>query len=255
MAYTYAPINHSLIDMDLKIPEEKKKPVPKKPVLKDRPVRKPNAVPPKTRTIKMANGGVAIKKRPEDMAERLERTIYKYEGTIPKPKHFDDKSIVDQEEWNNMNSLERNKPIIVKRPKKFDNNDPSTYPMNQKKTMNDWELILQSAKDDPTDENSKDTRRMINRLYKDPKTRKDLGNDELRLINKHPEQIRSYVQEVTEALLPKEPEKIEPQPVNNFDLMRDVVIPGAEEQRQKEMKKLDDQFGPGGLVDIMKDRI
>ena len=68
MAYTYDPINHSLIDMDLKIPEEKKKPVPKKPVLKDRPVRKPNAVPPKTRTIKMANGGVAIKKRPEDMA-------------------------------------------------------------------------------------------------------------------------------------------------------------------------------------------
>ena len=96
---------------------------------------------------------------------------------------------------------------------------------------------------------------MISRLYKDPKTRKDLGNDELRLINKHPEQIRSYVQEVTEALLPKEPEKVEPQPVNNFDLMRDVVIPGAEEQRQKEMKKLDDQFGPGGLVDIMKDRI
>ena len=135
MAYTYDPINHSLIDMDLKIPEEKKKPVPKKPVLKDRPVRKPNAVPPKTRTIKMANGGVAIKKRPEDMAERLERTIYKYEGTIPKPKHFDDKSIVDQEEWNNMNSLERNKPIIVKRPKKFDNNDPSTYPMNQKKNL------------------------------------------------------------------------------------------------------------------------
>ena len=37
MAYTYDPINHSLIDMDLKIPEEKKKPVPKKPVLKDRP--------------------------------------------------------------------------------------------------------------------------------------------------------------------------------------------------------------------------
>ncbi len=52
-----------------------------------------------------------------------------------------------------------------------------------------------------------------------------------------------------------EPEKVEPQPVNNFDLMRDVVIPGAEEQRQKEMKKLDDQFGPGGIVDIMKDRI
>ena len=51
MAYTYDPINHSLIDMDLKIPEEKKKPVPKKPVLKD-PVRKPNAVPPKPEQLK-----------------------------------------------------------------------------------------------------------------------------------------------------------------------------------------------------------
>ena len=233
---------------------QKKTPkVAPKPTLKDKAVRKPNAVPPKTRYIKMQDGGVAIKKRPEDMQERLERLIHKFEDG-PKPKHYDDKSIVDQEEWNNMTPLQKKTPII-QRPKKFDNNDPSTYPMNQKKAMNDWELILQSAKDDPTDENSKDTRRMINRLYKDPKTRKDLGNDELRLINKHPEQIRSYVQEVTEALLPKEPEKVEPKPVNNFDLMRDVVIPGAEEQRQKEMKKLDDQFGPGGIVDIMKDRI
>ena len=33
--------------------------------------------------------------------------------------------------------------------------------MNQKKTMNDWELILQSAKDDPTDENSKEVSSQI----------------------------------------------------------------------------------------------
>ena len=52
----------------------------KKPTLKDKAVRKPNAVPPKTRTIKMRDGGIAIKKRPENMAERIEITIYKYEN-------------------------------------------------------------------------------------------------------------------------------------------------------------------------------
>ena len=41
---------------------QKKTPkVPPKPTLKDKAVRKPNAVPPKTRYIKMQDGGVAIK--------------------------------------------------------------------------------------------------------------------------------------------------------------------------------------------------
>ena len=85
---------------------QKKTPkVPPKPTLKDKAVRKPNAVPPKTRYIKMQDGGVAIKKRPEDMQERLERLIHKFEDG-PKPKHYDDKSIVDQEEWNNMTPLQ-----------------------------------------------------------------------------------------------------------------------------------------------------
>ena len=113
---------------------QKKTPkVPPKPTLKDKAVRKPNAVPPKTRYIKMQDGGMAIKKRPEDMQERLERLIHKFEDG-PKPKHYDDKSIVDQEEWNNMTPLQKKTPII-QRPKKFDNNDPSTYPMNQKKAL------------------------------------------------------------------------------------------------------------------------
>ena len=91
---------------------QKKTPkVPPKPTLKDKAVRKPNAVPPKTRYIKMQDGGMAIKKRPEDMQERLERLIHKFEDG-PKPKHYDDKSIVDQEEWNNMTPLQKKTPII-----------------------------------------------------------------------------------------------------------------------------------------------
>ena len=30
----------------------------------------------------------------------------------PKPKHFDDKSIVDMEKWNKMTGLEKKTPVI-----------------------------------------------------------------------------------------------------------------------------------------------
>ena len=93
--YNKGPFESTLDRIQKRLPKEYKK-----PTLKDKAVRKPNAVPPKTRTIKMRDGGIAIKKRPENMAERIERTIYKYEGTIPKPSNYDDKSIVDQEKWN-----------------------------------------------------------------------------------------------------------------------------------------------------------
>ena len=166
---------------------QKKTPkVPPKPTLKDKAVRKPNAVPPKTRYIKMQDGGMAIKKRPEDMQERLERLIHKFEDG-PKPKHYDDKSIVDQEEWNNMTPLQKKTPII-QRPKKFDNNDPSTYPMNQKKTLSSWEAVLHSAKTDPRDPNTIQTKRMLRKIYN--KNPKDLQDDELKLIKKHPSQMK-----------------------------------------------------------------
>ena len=181
---------------------QKKTPkVSPKPTLKDKPVRKPNAVPPKTRYIKMQDGGMAIKKRPEDMQERLERLIHKFEDG-PKPKHYDDKSIVDQEEWNNMTPLQKKTPII-QRPKKFDNNDPSTYPMNQKKTLSDWEAVLHSAKTNPRDPNTIQTKRMLRKIYN--KNPKQLQDDELRIIKKHPSQMKKEVEKPiinTEPIVP-----------------------------------------------------
>ena len=40
------------------------------------------------------------------MNERIERMHHMYDGG-PKPKHFDDKSIVDMEKWNSMKGLEK----------------------------------------------------------------------------------------------------------------------------------------------------
>ena len=90
----------------------------KKP--KSVPVRKPNAVPPKTKTIQKFQNGGAPKKtfRPENMSERIERLTYIYDGNVPKPKHFDNPNIIDTENYKKM-------------PKKFDNNDPSTYPSDR----------------------------------------------------------------------------------------------------------------------------
>ena len=39
------------------------------------------------------------KKRPETMIERVERAHHMYDNG-PKPKHYEDKSIVDREKWN-----------------------------------------------------------------------------------------------------------------------------------------------------------
>jgi len=162
--------------------------------MEDRPVKKPNAVPPKTRHIKMKDGGTAIKKRPEDLQERFERLHHLHDDG-PKPKHFDDKSIIDQEEWRGMTPLQKKTPII-ERPKPFNNMDKSTYPSNQKKQMNTWQVMMELAKK-PKDKDdlrlAKEMRQTISKYYNDPKVRNTLGDDELKLIGKHKSQIKPIV--------------------------------------------------------------
>ena len=54
--------------------------------------------------------------RKETMPERIDRMIYQYDSPagMKKPKHYDNPNIIDDENWK-------------QRPKKFDNNDPSTH--------------------------------------------------------------------------------------------------------------------------------
>ena len=106
MAYTYDN-EGNLIDMDMKLPETKRKLV-----------RKPNAVPPKTKTIIKAQSGGPVKPvvRKENLSERIQRMTYQYDGkpNDKPPPHYNNPYIIDEENYG-------------KRPKPFDNNDPSTF--------------------------------------------------------------------------------------------------------------------------------
>jgi len=128
-------------------------------------------------------------KRVETLSERAERLTHLHDDA-PKPKHFDDKSIVDMEKWNSMKGLEKKTPVI-QRPKPFKNEDPSTYPMNQKKEMNSFEQMLSTVKNPKTKEDREEAqefKRMIRKDYYNPKKKQWLGDEELKFIGKHPSQ-------------------------------------------------------------------
>ena len=192
-------------------------------------------------------------KRVETTSERIERLHHLYDDG-PKPKHFDDKSIVDMEKWNKMKGLEKKTPVVnktsiaeqqmikvarqpdsrgtfkklvkedednyqkslkanrsildqvidyspnkIQRPKQFKNEDPSTYPMNQTKTLNMWEGMLKVAKNPKTPEDHKianEYKRMIHKDYYNPKRRGLLSDEDLKFVGKHPTQLKKNYSEV-----------------------------------------------------------
>ena len=178
-----------------------------------------------------------IPKRSETYSERFERLHHLYDDG-PKPDHYDNKSIVDMDKWNSMKGLEKKTPVVnktsiaeqqmikvarqpdsrgtfkklvkedednyqkslkVQRPKPFRNEDPSTYPMNQKKVLNNWEAMLEVAKNPKTAEDRKtanEYKRMIHKDYYNPKRRGYLGDEELKFVGKHPSQLKKNYPEV-----------------------------------------------------------
>ena len=165
------------------------------------PTRKPNALPPKTKTIqKFSNGGNV---REERLDERLERLLYEYEDG-PKPKHYDDPRIIDSENFK-------------KRPVPFNNNDSSTFPSNrnQRQRMNTWELMLETAKGNPKE--MKEIRSVLRDAYKS--NPKNLTTQELKMIGKY-----------------KSPTPVEDKPIINtsFDNLK-IINQIIERQKPKEV--------------------
>ena len=202
-----------------------------------------------------------IKKREENLTERFERLHHTYDDG-PKPKHYDDKSIVDQDKWRSMSGLEKKTPVVKKtpnniaeyltnkgnRPKPFKNDDPFTYPMNQKKTLNTWEAMIEIAKN-PKDRDDRlqagEIRKTILKNYRDPVMREHLGDDELKLIGKHKSQL---VPKVTTKLAyvapipptPKEPEAPIEEQIKKF----------ADAEKQKRISNLRNTVGTGGIAEV-----
>ena len=170
------------------------------------------------------------------------------------------------EKWNSMTGLQKKTPVVVKakegpfesaltkiqRPKPFKNEDPSSYPMNQKKSMGQWEAVLEEAKNPKNrDEriSARQTRNIIREKYKDKTQRKYLGDDELKLIGKHPSQLYTSqpidipsVKIKIPPVQPKEPER----PIN------EIIRERAEVRRQRDIADIENKFGRGGLVNIAK---
>ena len=184
MAYIVDPINNTLIDDEkpfTKIADNLGKKKEYKQLefdfsekKKDVPVRKPGAVPPKTNTIKKFKDGSKPIVRKENLDERIQRMVYQYDGkpNDKPPLHYNNPNIIDEENY-------------VKRPKPFNNNDPSSYPSDrdQRQRISSWDLILDTTIKSGTAREKKEMRKYLRDKYKDPNQRKYFSEKEKRFIS------------------------------------------------------------------------
>ena len=184
MAYIVDPINNTLIDDEkpfTKIADNLGKKKEYKQLefdfsekKKDVPVRKPGAVPPKTNTIKKFKDGSKPIVRKENLDERIQRMVYQYDGkpNDKPPLHYNNPNIIDEENYG-------------KRPKPFNNNDPSSYPSDrdQRQRISSWDLILDTTIKSGTAREKKEMRKYLWDKYKDPNQRKYFSEKEKRFIS------------------------------------------------------------------------
>ena len=184
MAYIVDPINNTLIDDEkpfTKIADNLGKKKEYKQLefdfsekKKDVPVRKPGAVPPKTNTIKKFKDGSKPIVRKENLNERIQRMVYQYDGkpNDKPPLHYNNPNILDEENYG-------------KRPKPFNNNDPSSYPSDrdQRQRISSWDLILDTTIKSGTAREKKEMRKYLRDKYKDPNQRKYFSEKEKRFIS------------------------------------------------------------------------
>ena len=117
--------------------------------------------------------------RKETINERTQRLVYQYDSPagMKKPAHMDNPNIIDEENW-------------AQRPKKYSNDDRSTYPSDrdQRQRISSWDAILQSAKGNK--EEMKQVRDTLNRAYKTMPS--SLSQTELKIIgrDKKPEPVK-----------------------------------------------------------------
>ena len=177
------------------------------------PTRKPDALPPKTETvIKLNNGGTASKRIEDQPGYDYEKDPNILRRLKYITRTFDDNDIgnsldaaIDKEDIELKKLGKESKNLLQReRPKPFKNEDPSTYPSNKKqqKLNSTWDALVQSAKDDPNDPNSKDTKKLLMREYNKPSSRKYLSDDELKLIGKHKSQLPKPAVNIPSPVIP-----------------------------------------------------
>jgi len=172
-----------------------------------------------------------VKPRKETQSEYTARTLWENEDTnMSKPRHMDNPNIIKEENWK-------------KPPQPF--NGYSNLSDDQKQQSVSWENHLSDARNAKTPEEREealDTKKMIMREYNNPQTRKNLPDDELKLIGKHKSQLnRSVVTPVTThyALLPGVKTEVR------------KIIPRQSEMTLKEHMRLNSVIKPGLSEDFL----
>jgi hypothetical protein len=175
---------------------------------------------------------VKPKVRQETSLERMERFGYENssDATLKKPAHMNNHNIVKYENWG-------------QRPKPFSHHERDTYPsdVDQQQKMNTWDMLIESAKMDPKDENSKDTKRMLMKQYYNKKGlgREYMNDSELKLIGKHKSQLeppKPVIEKPTLSLAP---------------IYRPVPTPGPEVSVEEVIKQKS-RISPGVSEDLLR---
>ena len=100
--------------------------------------------------------------------------VYQYDGkpNYKPPLHYNNPNIIDEENYG-------------KRPKPFNNNDPSSYPSDrdQRQRISSWDLILDTTIKSGTASQKKEMRKYLRDKYKDPNQRKYFSEKEKRFIS------------------------------------------------------------------------
>ncbi len=175
--------------------------------------------------------------RKETMPERIDRMIYQYDSParMKKPKHYDNPNIIDDENWK-------------QRPKKFDNNDPSTYPSDrdQRQRLSSWDLIVESAKGNPSE--MKEIRGILRDHYKS--NPKSLTEKELKMIGQHKSQ-QIKLPEVKPFVDPRSMIQ-EQRPMVPEKTLDQIIKEKADERLKREQDAWDREYGNVGLAKILR---
>jgi len=151
--------------------------------------------------------------RVENITERIERQLYLYEDA-PKPKHYDNPMIVDSENFK-------------KPPREFKSDDKSTYPK--------------------TPLEKREIRDVLHRDYKNSKGA-NMSDKELRMINKHPDQIKKFIAPVVSPT----PVPYVAAPVIPQIPIEELIKQRADYKLKLQQQDHDMQFGRGGLAHLLR---
>tara|TARA_R110000823_G_scaffold165352_1_gene297599 strand:- start:252 stop:836 length:585 start_codon:yes stop_codon:yes gene_type:complete len=170
--------------------------------------------------------------RKETQEEFVMRTIYETSDTkMEKPRHMDNPKIIKQENWG-------------KKPQKWDGY--TNISTDTKQQLMAWDVYLPTITKPKTPEDRKalvETKRMLNKDYNNPTTRKYLDEKELKLIGKHPSQIK--IKETPKILVPEPVVFREPQkPVEQ------LIKEHSDFRLKQEQEAYDQEYGTEGLASL-----